>query len=133
MFIDSGASIRSSGGIGQLKVFKQLDTFVQLDKKIAGSANFVFQIGSVVSIGSIILNTPMGSITFHIVFVNTSFLLCLADMDNFGAFFNNITNQVIQTLPPRCHLVIRIYGHPFLLWYTSTYTLAVEFLTLNPC
>ena len=75
----------------------------------------------------------MRSITFHIVSVNTPFLSCLIDMDNLGAFFNNITNQVIQIQPPRSHSVIRRYGHAFLLWYTSAYTLATESLALNPC
>ena len=77
----------------------------------------------------------MGLITFHIVPVNTPFLLCLADMDKLEAFFNNITNRVIQseTQPPRSHSVIRRYGHAFLLWYTSAYTLANKSFTLNPC
>ena len=135
LLIDSGASTGSTGGIGQLKALQQLDTSVQLDKNTAGLANFIFGIGSVASIGSVNLDTPLGLVTFHIVLVNTPFLLCLADMDKHGAFFNNITNQVIQsqTQPTRCHPVIRRYGHAFLLWYTSAYTLATESLTLNPC
>ena len=56
-------------------------------------------------------------------------------MDKLGAFFNNITNEVIQSQiqPARRHPVIRRYGHAFLLWYTSTYTLAAESLAQNPC
>ena len=135
LLIDSGASTRSTGGIGQLKALQQLDTSVQLDKNTAGSANFTFGIGSAASIGSVDLDTPLGHITFHIVPVNTPFLLCLADMDKYGAFFNNITNQVIQsqTQPARHHPVIRRYGHAFLLWYTSAYILATESLVQNPC
>ena len=77
----------------------------------------------------------MGFITFHIVPINIPFLLCLADIDKHGAFFNNITNQVIQsqTQPARCHSIIRRYGHAFLLYYTSAYALATESLILNPC
>ena len=135
LLIDSGTLTRSTGGIGQLKALQQLDTSVQLDKDTAGLANFTFGIESVVLIGSVNLHTSLGLVTFHIVPVNTPFLLCLADMDKHGAFFNNITNQVIQsqTQPTRCHPVIRRYGHAFLLWYTSAYTLATESLTLNPC
>ena len=55
----------------------------------------------------------MGMIAFHIMPVNTPFLLCLADMDRLGAFFNNITNQLVQS--NRTHPVIRRYGHAFLL------------------
>ncbi len=81
------------------------------------------------------MDTSLGLITFHVVLVNTQFLLCLADMDKHGAFFNKITNQVIQskTRPVRSHPVIRRYGYEFLLWYTSAYTLATESLALNPC
>ena len=67
--------------------------------------------------------------------VNTPSLLCLADMDKLGAFFNNTTNEVIQSQiqPARRHLVIRRYGHAFLLWYTSIYTLAAQSLAQNLC
>ena len=99
LLINSGASTRSTGGIGQLKALQQLDISVQLDKNTAGSANFTFGIGSAASIGSVNLETSLGSITFYIMPVNTSFLLCLADMDKLRAFFNNITNEVIQIQP----------------------------------
>lgn len=97
LLINSGASTQSTGGIGQLKALQQLDTSVQLDKNTAGLANFTFGIGSAAFIGSVDLDSPLGQITFYIVPVNTPFLLCLANMDKHGAFFNNITNQVIQS------------------------------------
>ena len=59
LLIDSGASTRSIGGIGPIKVLQQLDTSVQLDKDTAGLANFIFGIESVASIGSIHLDTPL--------------------------------------------------------------------------
>ncbi len=79
------------------------------------------------------MHTPLGSITFHIVLVNTPFLLCLADMDKLGAFFNDITNEVISIQPAQRLPVIWKYDHAFLLWYTSVYTLAAESLVENPC
>ena len=114
---------------------QQLDISVQLDKNTAGSAIFTFEIGSAASIGLINLDTSLGPITFYIVPINTPFLLCLADIDKHRVFFNNITNQVIQsqTQPTRRHPVIWRYGHAFLLWYTSAYTLATESFALNPC
>ena len=114
---------------------QQLDISVQLNKNTAGSANFIFEIGSAASIRSVNLDIPLKPITFHIVPINTPFLLCLANIDKYRAFFNNITNQVIQsqTQPTQRHLVIRRYGHAFLLWYTFAYILATESLTLNPC
>ena len=77
----------------------------------------------------------MGPIIFYIVKVNTPFLLCLADMDRLGAFFNNTINQVVQIGPGtgRSHPVIRRYGHAFLLWRTSAYSVITESLSENPC
>ena len=135
LLIDSGASTRSTSGIVQLKSLQQLDPSVQLDKNTAGSDNFTFGIGSAGSIGSVDWDRPLGLITFYIVFVNIPFLLRLADIGKHGAFFNNITNQVIKskTQPARSHPVLQRYGRAFLLWYTSVYTLATESLALNPC
>lgn len=87
LLIDSGAATRSTGGVGQLRALQQ--------KTTAGSSNFVFGIGSAQSIGKIKLDTPIGMIVFHIIQVNPPFLLCLADMDRLGAFFNNITNKLL--------------------------------------
>lgn len=131
MFIDLSASTQSTSGVGQLKALQQLDISVQLDKKIAGSANYTFEIGSTACIRSVILDTPIALIIFDIMLVNTLYLLCLANMDNLQEFFNNITNQVKQTQPPRSHPVIWRYSYAFLLWYTSTYTLVIESLALN--
>ena len=113
----------------------QLDPYVQLDKNTTGSANFTFRIENAGSIGSVDLDTPLRLITFYIVLVNIPFLLCLADIDKHGAFFNNITNQVIKskTQPARSHPVIQRYDHAFLLWYTCEYTLATESFAMNPC
>ena len=52
----------------------------------------MLEIGYIVSIGLVILDTVIKSIIFHIVFVNTSFLLCFADISNHKVFFNKITN-----------------------------------------
>ena len=118
-----------------MKALQQLDTSFQLDKNTAGLANFTFEIGSTALIRSVNLHTLLRLITFHIVPVNTPFLLCLANIDKHGAFFNNTTNQVIQsqTQLARCHPVIRRYSHALLLWYTSAYALTTESLALNPC
>ena len=77
----------------------------------------------------------MGPITLYIVKVNTPFLLFLAEMDRLGAFFNNTINQVVQIGPGtgRSYPVIRRYGHAFLLWRTSAYSVLTESLSQNPC
>lgn len=95
LLIDSGASTWLIGGIGQLKVLKQLNNSIQPNKNTARSANFIFGIRSVALIGSVDLDTLLGLITFYIVPVNTLFLLYLAKINKHRAFFNIITNQVI--------------------------------------
>lgn len=132
---DSGASTQSTGGIGQLKSLQQLDISIQIDKNITRSANFIFKIVGATSIKSINLNILLELVTFHIIPVNTPFLLYLADMDKLGAFFNNITNEIIQSQMQlaQYHPVIRRYGHAFLLWYMYVYTLVAESFAQNPC
>ncbi len=39
-------------------------------------------------VGSLFINTPLGLIIFHIVGVNTPFLLCLDDLDRQKVYFN---------------------------------------------
>ena len=96
LLIDLKASTRSTRSISQLKTLQQLDISVQLNKNIAGSANFMFGIGNATSIRSVNLDTLLGPIMFYIVLINTLFLLYLTDIDKLEIFFNNITNEVIQ-------------------------------------
>lgn len=97
LFINSRTSIQSIRGISQLKALQQLDITLQLDKNTARSANFIFEIGSAAFIRLINLDILLGQIIFYIVLVNIPFLLSLANIDKHRAFFNNITNQVIQS------------------------------------
>ena len=113
LHIDSGAAVRSTGGISQFQALQRLDNSVLLDKTTAGSMNITFGMESTSSIGTVNLVTPIGTIVFHIVKVNTPFLLCLADIDKTGAYFNNITNILVQK--NRSHAVACRYGHVFLL------------------
>lgn len=91
---------------------------MQLDKTIARSANFRFGISSTLSIGLVNLDIPLGSITSHILFLNILFLICLANIDKLGIFFNTVTNGVIQSQtyiqPVRSYLFIGKYDHAFL-------------------
>jgi hypothetical protein len=67
---------------------------------------------------------------FHIVRADTSFLLCLADMDTLGVYYNNLTDCLVT--PERSIPVIRRFGHPFLFWEESLKPLITESLTENP-
>ena len=57
--------------------------------------NVQFGIGSTLLIGLAKVTTPIGTIEFYIVKVDTPFLLCLADMDHLQVYFNNLKNTLI--------------------------------------
>ena len=113
LLIDSEAATRSIGGMGQLKTLQKLDNTIKFDTSIVGSANFIFDMSSTGSIGSINLNTSIKLITFHIVQINTLFFFCFVDLDRANVYFNNVSNRVIQM--DRFYFVIRRYGHVFLM------------------
>jgi len=77
-----------------------------------------FGIGSTSSIGSAIVNTLISQVEFYIMTANTPFLLSLADMDKLRVYFNNLTNSLV-TSTSNSILVVRRFGHSFLLWDTS--------------
>jgi hypothetical protein len=47
----------------------------------------------------------------------TPFLLSLADIDKLGVYFNNLTNSLVTSTGNNV-LVVRRFGHLFLLWDT---------------
>lgn len=61
-------------------------------KKTAGLANFIFYIKSNIFIILFDFYIVLKLIIFYIFFVNTTFLLYLADINKLGIFFKNITN-----------------------------------------
>ncbi len=66
---------------------------LQLNKK--NVITFKFDIDDTFFIDSIRLITSIESVTFHIVSVNISFLLCLVDLNRLDIFFNNLINMII--------------------------------------
>jgi hypothetical protein len=139
ILVNCDAAGRSIGGIGQFKVLQRLSNDVKLDKSTVGSS-IRFGIGNILILGSVDLNISLGVITFHIVEVNISFLLCLNDLDRLRIYFNNLINEMVQKMSDiqisskiRRHSVIRRYGHAFLLWKIFTYSLIAEFIDENSC
>jgi hypothetical protein len=57
---------------------------------------FKFDIDETSFIDTINLNTSIDVITFHIVFVYISFLLCLINMNRLRFYFNNLINMFIE-------------------------------------
>ena len=114
IILDMGAANTSTAGYGQAKAYmKEFNTI--MDTSAAGRLRAHFGIGMTTSIGMLTVNSPVGQINFHVVKVNTPFLLCLQDMDKLGIYFNNLKDQIIMqngSIIP----VIRIFEHPFLIW-----------------
>ena len=91
-----------------------------------------FGISSTSSVGSIVVETPIGQVEFHIMHAKTPFLLSLADMDKLGVYFNNLTNSLVISTS-RSILVIRRFSHSFLLWDASLQSFIAESFAYNPC
>jgi hypothetical protein len=132
IMIDTGAAKVSTAGFGQYLAFQNcVDPDAILDKSTAGAVKIQFGIGTTPSVGSLIVNTPLGDVEFHIVQADTPFLLCLADLDSLRCHFNNLTNKVVT--PTTEISVIRQFGHPFVLWGKSLQQFIVASFAENPC
>jgi hypothetical protein len=83
-------------------LFKNIEQFTILQRigKIELNKNdvisFRFEIDRILSIDFIQLNTLVDVITFHIVFVNILFLLCLVNMNRLRFYFNNLINMLSE-------------------------------------
>jgi len=62
---------------------------------MAGQYIIRFGKGTVISFGTIRVQTPLGYITFHIVSVNTLFLFYIRDIDKLGVKLNNLKNMLV--------------------------------------
>jgi hypothetical protein len=83
-----------------------------IDTMQIGAVNVQFGIRSAVLIRSVIVKTPIGLVDFHVIKADTSFLLCLVNMDKLRVYYNNVTDALIGpalTLP-----IIRRFRHLFL-------------------
>ena len=113
VIIDIGASRKSIAGYGQFQALQAVDKSVSLDISIKGQVTVQFGIGAFTFIRTIDVNSPIGKVQFHIIKVDTSFLLCLADIDRLYIKYDNL-KDIIITHTKRVP-VVRQFGHPFLL------------------
>ena len=109
---DTGAANVSTVGKEQYLALTREDPTVKIDTSTAGRASIKFGKGSVTaSIGTVQVNTEIGTIDFEVLEAPTPFLLCLADMDRLKVYFNNTTDELVQN--GACIPVIRKWGHPW--------------------
>jgi hypothetical protein len=95
ILIDHDVANHSSKDIEQFTILQRISkTLLILNKKRIIS--FRFDIDEIFSIDTVDLKISVDVITFHIVPVHTSFLLCLADMNRLRLYFNNLTNMLIE-------------------------------------
>jgi hypothetical protein len=95
ILIDHDVANHFSKDIEQFMILQRISkTSLILNKKRIIS--FRFDIDKISFIDTIDLKIFVDVITFHIVLVHTSFLLCLADMNRLRLYFNNLTNMLIE-------------------------------------
>ncbi len=117
ILMNCDAADRFIESMNQFKALQRISNNLALNKKTIESS-IKFEIDNTLTLGFVELNIPLEIITFHIVKVNTPFLLCLNDFDRLSIYFNNLINEIVQyehTSKKRRHPVIRRYEHAFLL------------------
>lgn len=62
--------------------------------------------------GTVQLETPIGTVTFYVLDTPTPFLLCLKDMDQLRTYLDNTTNELVKDGKLRIP-IIRKWGHPW--------------------
>ncbi|KAI0994965.1 hypothetical protein K3495_g13216, partial [Podosphaera aphanis] len=110
---DTGAAGVSTAGNPQFIALQRLNPSIKLDTSTAGSHNIKFGKGTAESMGTGLVDTPLGKILFHVVPTNTPFLWCVQDMDKMGVYLNNLQNVLVQG--NRRVPIVRKWGHPFML------------------
>jgi hypothetical protein len=95
ILIDHNAADYSFENIEQFTILQRINkTLLILNKKRI--TFFKFDIDEISFIDTINLKISVDVITFHIVFVHISFLLCLVDMNRLRFYFNNLINMFIK-------------------------------------
>ena len=98
--------------------YEQFLTYRKIIEIIINSAktkiiHVQFDIKSISFIKFIIITIFINQIEFHIIKIDTFFLLCLTDLDRLNVYYNNINDILIQK--KSITFVIRRFEHLFLL------------------
>jgi hypothetical protein len=101
ILVNCDAARRSTAEMRQFKALQRLNDSIQLNKSIVGS-KIQFDIDSISIMSTTELSTSLEQLIFHIVEVNTSFLLCLVDLNRLDDYFNNLINELMQ----KCLIII---------------------------
>ena len=83
IMIDTSVLKKSTASHRQFQALQNADQSVRLNTSTKGQVNMQFGIGIATSIGTADVVTLIGKIQFHIIYMDTPFLLCLMNMDRF--------------------------------------------------
>jgi hypothetical protein len=112
---DTGAAGVSTAGEPQVKVLQKRFPKVTVDTSTAGQYKIFFNDNpEILSLGTIDVETPFGNVYFAVMLINTPFLFCLADMDRYSVYLNNIDNVLVYN--GKEHPIVRKWGHSWLLF-----------------
>jgi hypothetical protein len=115
MMIDSSASTKSTVEYEQYLAFNKMNSTIDLNLSRTETVNVQFDIESVSSIKSLIIDTSFEMMKFHVIKTDISFLLSLADMNRLKVYFNNVENILNMIIQKRKLSIIRRFDHRFLL------------------
>ena len=119
--IDTGAAKVSSVGISQFRALQRIRD-VKLDTTRKGTITFGVDVRDVLGVTTV--DTPLGIIEARVVDISVPFLVSLADIDRLGAYYNNLTNFVIQKGKPKTP-VYRYRDHAWVLFDAAHALVAV--------
>jgi hypothetical protein len=113
--IDSDAFRQSTADYEQFLAYQKNNKDDLIDEIKAEIINVQFDIESIFSLRSIIIDTSIELVKFHVIKTDTSFLLSLADMNRLKVYFNNVGNILFMIIKNRSLSMIRRFDHDFLL------------------
>ena len=114
VMIDTEISRYSTIDYGQFLAYNKIIEIV-INSAKTEIIHVQFNIESISFIKSIIITIFINQVEFHVIRVDTFFLLYLADFDWLNVYYNNINDILIQVHKQLTISVICRFGRPFLL------------------
>jgi hypothetical protein len=118
IMINSDASIRSIVDYEQYLAFIK-NISIDLNRTKTDIVIVQFEIEPIASIESLTIDISFEIVEFHVIKVDTSFLLSFADINRLKVYFNNVENILFMIIKNRSLSMIRRFDHDFLLWKNS--------------
>ncbi len=95
ILMNCDAARRSTAEIDQFTALQRLNDSIKLNQSTVES-KIQFGIDSISIMNTTELNISLEQLIFHIIKINTSFLLCLVDLNRLEVYFNNLINELMQ-------------------------------------